>query len=972
VRAARWALLAVVFSSASARGADPEQRWRTIETEHFQIHYYTLPDGRSEEPLAQRLAVVAEDARRRLTPFLGSGLRRKTHVVLTDDTDDYNGSAGVYPYPTINLYATSPDDRAELNDYDDWLSGLFLHEYTHILHVGTIGGACATVVNWLLGWGLGIVYAPNQTQPRWILEGLAVLEESERTSGGRLRNAIWDMYLRAATLEGKLQRLDQFTGLAPVQWPHVNSPYLYGSALMRYVVAHYGNEALLQMSREYGAGCVPGAINRVIRHATGHTWMELYDGFRAEMANRYGAQRDAISRRGETPTRRLTGHRDGVGRPVFTPDGRALLFTDDDGYQRQRIVRLDLATGRARTELRVDGAGGPTLTADGRTLMFHAADVWRTNYLFNDVYAWDRDGGGAPRRLTYGLRATNPGVSPDGARVAFEVNKAGSRGIGLYDMASGRVEMVVPARDLEHAYTPVFSPDGGTLAFSWWRTGGYRDIWTLDLASRRLERITWDRALDLEPRFSPDGKTIYFVSDRTGVYNLYAYDRETRKLYQATNVVNGVFDPAISPDGKQVAFVGFTADGYDVELAPLDRTRWWEADPPLLDRPDSESPSPSPAPLPSRAYNPLPTLLPFVFRPYAAPDGYGELIGLTLSGTDLSARHSWQLRLAFGTGRADDVNFSFNYSYAGLWPSMNLGVSHSLAQRGGLVVDGAARNYDEDAWSFGTGVDLPLVRRLIISSDLSLSYSLTYTRNLSGVPPVDPSATLTARPETGRIAGFGLTWSFQNLRRYRFSISPEEGRYLALSVGIGAKVIGSQYDVYAASWQWNELIPMPWRPTWLRSHVLSLNYSGGISGGDLRHRGYYYLGGYPPQDLLRSIYDFTRPGGAALRGYDYASVVGDQFHVFNFEYRFPVAWIERGIETLPLYLRRLHAKVFVDYGGAFTGSAALDKLKLGVGGEAILEVIYAWYYAAALQLGYAHGFSAGGGDQVYFLLNSPF
>ena len=58
---------------------------------------------------------------------------------------------------------------------------------------------------------------------------------------------------------------------------------------------------------------------------------------------------------------------------------------------------------------------------------------------------------------------------------------------------------------------------------------------------------------------------------------------------------------------------------------------------------------------------------------------------------------------------------------------------------------------------------------------------------------------------------------------------------------------------------------MPWRPKWLRNHVLSLSYAGGVSGGDLAHRGLYSLGGYPPQNLLTSIYDFSRPGecGAA-------------------------------------------------------------------------------------------------------------
>ncbi len=165
---------------------------------------------------------------------------------------------------------------------------------------------------------------------------------------------------------------------------------------------------------------------------------------------------------------------------------------------------------------------------------------------------------------------------------------------------------------------------------------------------------------------------------------------------------------------------------------------------------------------------------------------------------------------------------------------------------------------------------------------------------------------------------------------------------------------------------------MPWSPKWLRNHVLSLAYSGGISGGDLNHRGLYALGGYPQQDLLKSIYDFSRPGSATLRGFGYSALVGDQFHVINLEYRFPIAWIEHGFQTLPLYLQRLHGRIFADYGGAFFGTVGLDKFKLGLGAEAILELTYAWYFPAALQLGYAHGFGSAGKNQVYFLLNNPF
>jgi hypothetical protein len=975
------ALLAVGLA-APARADDPARVWHTIETRHFHIHYYTLPHGGGEEPVAQRLAVLGEFVYQRLTPYLGTGLKRKTHIVVTDDIDDYNGFAGVYPYPAITLYANSPDDRAELNDYDDWLLELLMHEFTHILHTGTIGGFCAQAVNAVLGLGLGIVYAPNQFQPRWGLEGLAVFEESARTAAGRLHNSIWDMYLRAQTLEGKFQRLDQFSH-SPNQFPYGNAAYLYGSALTRYVAETYGERALLRWSRDYGSSCIPGALNRSIKHVTGLTWVQLHRNFHDNLVRRYSAQRDAITARGLTPTRTLTASDpSGPSRPVFTPDGKDIIVLRSDGYTREGMMRIPVDTPGPpkpgapqpgqKVEVLTDAAGGPSISADGRYLTFHEQTVVKTVYFYNDVFLYDRLTH-KTTRLTENARASNPALSPDGNWIAFERVGNSSRGLGLMRRdGTGAIDMLIPVANMEQVYTPTFSPDGKAIAFSWWRAGGFRDIYVMDLQTRAITAITADRAYDLEPRYSPDGNYLYFVSDRTGVYNLYAYEFATKKLFQVTNVVNGVFDPAISPDGKTVAFVGFKALGYDLEVATIDRDNWREADPPLLDRPDLPIPATNTPPLPTHHYNPIPTLIPFTWKPFAQPDGYGEIIGISFAGNDVVGRHSWGVSLGFGTGRSDDVQFSANYSYSGLWPALSMGVSRSLEHRAGFIVNGKDIEWDADVWSLGTGIDLPIYRSIVASADLSFSYDWSLTRNLTPLPAPDPSALVPQLPLTGSIAGFGATWSYSLQRRYQYSISTEQGRYLSLSLGVGARALGSEFNVYAASWRYVEWIPIPWRNRFLRNHVLVLQYAGGLAGGDAGHRQNFYLGGYPQQNLLQSIYDFSRPGSASLRGYPYSSIYGEQFHVVNLEYRFPIAWIERGYETFPLYLQRLHGRFFADYGNATNSGFDLAKMKLGMGGEVILELTYAYYFAAALQLGYAHGFMKGGGDQVYFLLNSPF
>ena len=64
--------------------------------------------------------------------------------------------------------------------------------------------------------------------------------------------------------------------------------------------------------------------------------------------------------------------------------------------------------------------------------------------------------------------------------------------------------------------------------------------------------MTDDKAIDGAPAWSPDGKYLYFSSDRTGIFNIYAYELETKRLLQVTNVLGGAFSPGPSPDGKSV------------------------------------------------------------------------------------------------------------------------------------------------------------------------------------------------------------------------------------------------------------------------------------------------------------------------------------------------------------------------------------------------------------------------------------
>lgn len=175
------ALVVVFFRGGEPKQAeaafDPNLYWYTIETEHFRVTYHT-----GLEEVGQHVANVAENIHHHMVEAMAyEPTKDKTEIVLSDTAESANGSASALPFNALRLLVTSPEDFSPLGDVDDWYLELVTHEYTHVLHTDNIHGIPA-IVNAVLGKTL----APNQVQPRWILEGLAVYQETARTSGGPL------------------------------------------------------------------------------------------------------------------------------------------------------------------------------------------------------------------------------------------------------------------------------------------------------------------------------------------------------------------------------------------------------------------------------------------------------------------------------------------------------------------------------------------------------------------------------------------------------------------------------------------------------------------------------------------------------------------------------------------------------------------------------------------------------------------
>jgi hypothetical protein len=76
-----------------------------------------------------------------------------------------------------------------------------------------------------------------------------------------------------------------------------------------------------------------------------------------------------------------------------------------------------------------------------------------------------------------------------------------------------------------------------------------------------------------------------------------------------------------------------------------------------------------------------------------------------------------------------------------------------------------------------------------------------------------------------------------------------------------------------------------------------------------------------------------------LRGFGEDSVTGTRALVINLDYRAPLLRVDRGVGTVPIFLRSIHGAVFVDVGHAWTDTFRWADRRGSVGAEISADTV---------------------------------
>lgn len=514
-------------------------RWRVIETEHFQVHYY--PEIADVAPDAARMA---ERSYARLSRLMAHQFREKKPILIFGSSGDF-AQSNVFGDLGEGTGGVTDPLRQRMAQFftGDWASfeHVLMHEMVHQFTFDIFSRGRA---------GAGLQNLAMVNPPLWFMEGLA-----EYFSIGD-KHPWTDAWVRDAVVNGTLPTIQQMT-----ERPDKYFPYRYGFAVWQYVGQRWGDEAIGEIMN-----AVPSlGIERAFRREIGMSLDELSAEWKNAMSAKYLPLVATLDRPRSFAEPLLSQRRTGsitnlFVAPALSHDGKLITYIAYGSLLRGEIFP-DLYLSNAETGKRIARLvktstnpdfeqlrfiySQPAFSNDGQYLAFTGQRGGR-----DVLYVMEMRTRKVIKRFDFELdQVLSPSFSPDGKRIVFSGMKHGYSDLYVASMDADGFQQLT--KDQFGDLQPQWSPDGATIAFTSDR-GEDTDLeilklgkWKIslyDVAAGTITQVPGQAsgALNLNPQWGPDGSSLAYISDRTGIANIFLYEFANREHYQLTNVAGAV------------------------------------------------------------------------------------------------------------------------------------------------------------------------------------------------------------------------------------------------------------------------------------------------------------------------------------------------------------------------------------------------------------------------------------------------
>ncbi|MEE2859121.1 MAG: hypothetical protein VX820_05345 [Candidatus Neomarinimicrobiota bacterium] len=546
----------------------PELEWKTIETEHFLVHYH-LETKRS----AEEAAIVAEKIYDPITSFYDFEPDSKTHLIIKDVDDKSNGMAYYYDNKIV-IWALPLD--YDLRGAHRWLNNVITHEFTHIVQIGVamkyprrFPTSFIQFLNYEDEKREDVLYGypnvlmsypiPGVSVPPWLAEGTA--QFMYPNADFDFWDSHRDMIVRDRILNENLLSFEAMNSFGKRGIGN-ESIYNQGFLFCKWLVDNYGLDVLKKISNEL-SNPFNYSINISMKNSTGILGNELYEKWKSELEMDYHKRTQTILENEEKGEVIISDGTTNI-HPVWSPDEKRFAYLsnkDNDGFGQTDLFYYDFSDSLSK-KIASGAYSAPSWINDSTIIYSKRSKPNKFGSSFFDLYVYfiEKE---EEKRMTFDSRLTSP---------AFNSKTNTIAAIKSYDGTSNiMISSDVNFDNEELPFTSLTNLDNGMHLFSlaWiddvlYVDGVYhqgREIYKVNEVSGQLvlvEKTYWDNR---DPSDMLDG--IVYVTDETGIMNL-VFSKQGVDEY-ITNVLGGAFMPNVSKSGK-VLFSLFENGRYNISM----------------------------------------------------------------------------------------------------------------------------------------------------------------------------------------------------------------------------------------------------------------------------------------------------------------------------------------------------------------------------------------------------------------------
>ena len=910
----------------------PWEPWYTLQSAHFDVHY---PDG--TEPYARRLLAIAEARHAELADRMQWQPRERTQIIVNDSVDFSNGGATAYPFNQFYVYLNEPDE-GELLSHEDFVTLLFTHEYTHILHQDQVAGVPGLLRRVFGKPPAGLVMLLSMPQllgPHWVAEGVAILNESA-DGNGRLQGAHYHAVMREELRSGLRSYTEvSYEGYYSSRWPN-GLVYVYGGWFFRFLEETYGRDAAYRYITEYSDNLLPWQMNDRAREISGLNGPGLWAEYSQWLRAHFAAQMDEIAADGPT-TAATRFDATQSNQHLIAGPGDSVFFVSRD-FKNTATIMQAWPDGRTRELAKQNDISSLDWHPRGGLLISRAV-ICENERIATDLFVMDT-ASGQQTRLTRCARLPRAVWSVDAELIYAVQTDAGRNRLVKVDRDGG--QFVQSELQLGEAMgRPAVSPDGQWLVAAVKRTGQGWNLERFSLQKKRWEQLTDDRLIPTYPVYSEDGAQLYFIAQNTRQAELQRINLADGQLTRLTNSNGMVTQAALS--GNAIWFIEYTADGEQV--------RQMVRETPYAALRDEVRTLPAAVPttldVAAKDYNPWPSLRPHGWVPVLDFSEELSAVGVAVAGQDALGFHAWSLTpVWYSTDEWQEAGGIAAYT---LWSRLSLVALKnwsSLYEDNDVDVRGIESNRAVQAL-----LNFPLSgREHFFQFGLGVASLQVEERDLNGNVIDEDNDALA-----------GAVLSYNSFRQHPRAITADSG--------VGFEAIAETYDAFGTSdASGNAYLGFTAANVRLgQNRTVRLTLQGGYADDTARP---FRLGG--SGGALNDVSGITPLGQRRFdfRGYPQSALLtGHNMALGNLAWHFPIADFYNGWHIVPLGLGRVSGNLFAEAGDAWE-TADDRRIYSSVGAEINFGLLIGYDNALLpLSIGLAQGLSDSGETRAYLRLS---